>query len=140
MTPEERSEKRARDRATAFKERTERQFPEFEDTFTLARARARQSARKRAARDSERYCSRPWEDLVASSFKSRIATQIFKNGARWLPEDCGQWLEELGVSRDDIEWILLEVSKKRARAIRAAGGIAIAGAGRPRKRAREWEE
>jgi hypothetical protein len=123
MTPNERRQKRMRDRERAFRERSARQFGAFKDCYDLVTERARAKATKLMEADKLRYRQRSFEWLVSQGMCRRMATQIY-NHSEWLPEDCGRWLARLGVGPDDVQWILEEVSKRRCRAAWArVGGL-----------------
>jgi hypothetical protein len=123
MTPNERRQKRMRDRKRAFGERSARQFGAFKDCYDLVSERARAKAEKLQKTDQKRYLSRSFEMLMGRGFNARMATQIF-NHTEWLPEDCGRWLDQLGVWPNDVQWILEQVSKRRTRAAWAkVGGL-----------------
>jgi chloramphenicol 3-O-phosphotransferase len=73
--------------------------------------------------DKLRFKSRSFESLVGHGICVRMATQIY-NHTEWLPEDCGRWLEHLGVWPNDVQWILEQVSRRRCRAAWAkVGGL-----------------
>jgi hypothetical protein len=106
----------------AFQERTRRQFSAFRDCWEIVTERAKAKAVKLMKRDELQYRQRSFDSLVSQGMCRRMATQIHHH-VEWLPEDCGRWLELLGVEPDDIQWILKEVSKRSIRAawVKATG-------------------
>jgi hypothetical protein len=123
MTPAESTQKRIRDRERAFKERTERQFGAFKDCYDLVTERARAKAAKLMEADKLRFKSRSFESLVGQGVLTRMVTQIYHH-SEWRPEDCGRWLQRLGMEPTDVQWILEQVSRRRCRAAWAkVGGL-----------------
>jgi hypothetical protein len=123
MTPAERKKKQIRAREQAFQQRTQEQFGAFQDRFELVTERTRKRAVKLMEKDKLRYRQRSFKSLVGNGVCVRMATQIY-NHSEWLPEDCGRWLQRLGVEAGRVQWILEEVSKRRIRAAWAkVGGL-----------------
>jgi hypothetical protein len=118
MTPDEKEEarkKRIRRNEEAFQERTKQQFGAFQDCWGMVTERTKRKAAKLMKKDEGEYRWRPFESLVSNGVNVRMVTQICKH-TEWLPEDCGRWLERLGMEPGDVQWILKEVSKRRLRA------------------------